>query len=716
MKPHSLPVRSLLASAVGLCATAAFAVSPKYWIHDTAEEFLRGEPSGVSVMSDGTLRLAPDVNKIAERDEPYVWDLARDPRNGDVYLGTGDDGLVVRVRGNQSEDFFQAASLEVVSVAVGDDGRVYAGTAPEGLVYAITREGEGEILFDAEELYVWDLAMGPDGMLYAAVGPGGTVYRIDPKTGESKRFFETEDNHVVCLAFDSDGNLLVGTEGRGLVARIEPNGDSRVLYDFPQGEVGAVLPGPDGSVWAAAAATAESREETTQPDQNADGTGIDYIFEITPSTAGDGVLYRIDPEGNALRVWESGQGAIYDLAWDGDGHVLATTGDDGGIYEVDEAGRSTLLLATEESQVVAIKADDKDGFLYATANPSRLVRISSKYRDRGTLVSEVLDARHLAKWGRIEWTGEKGGGKLSLSVRAGNTDEPDGSWTDWSKKIDDAGSLAFLGKARYVQWRATLEGGGGNSPLVRRVRVSSLENNLAPLVVEVSVVPSGNRFYEDFPELRPRPLYQALPGGVKVQYSYELGGEQELPSEARAPWTHGLRQVSWEAVDPNEDFLIFDLSYRREDEERWKQFAESVEGQTYTFNAKGMPDGKYRILVSASDRRFNPNDERTTSRESEEFIVDNTAPGFRDVKHKHQDGEINISGTLSDDLSDLVRFEISVNGEDWMDRRPADGIFDSSREQFELKLEAAKDEEHSIILRGTDLAGNLGTTRVLIRP
>ncbi len=717
MKPHSFPIRSVLAVATTLFATTAFAVSPKYWIHDTAEEFLRGEPDGVSVMGEGTLRLAPKVDKIAERDEPYVWDLARDPRNGDVYLGTGDDGLVVRVRGSESESFFQAATLEVVSVIVGDDGRVYAGTAPEGFVYVITPDGEGELIFDAEELYVWDLAIGPDGMLYAAVGPGGSVYRIDPRSRKSERFFQTDDNHVVCLAFDSNGNLLVGTEGRGLVVRIKPDGESHVLHDFPQGEVGAVLPGPDGSVWAAAAATAESRDEPTQPDRNADGTGIDYMFEITPSTAGDGVLYRIEPGGDAMRVWESGQGAIYDLVWSGDGRILATTGDDGGIYEVDVEGRTTLVLATEENQVVAIEPDDDGGFLYATANPSRLVRISSRYRDQGTLVSEVLDARHLAKWGRIEWTGEKGGGKVSLSVRSGNTDEPDGSWTQWSKEIDGgSGTLAFLGKVRYLQWRATLDGGGRDTPFVRRVRVSSLENNLPPLVSDVRVVPSGNRYYEDTPELRPRPLFQALPGGVKVQYSYDLGGEQELPAEARAPWTHGLRQVSWNAVDPNEDFLIFDLSYRREDEKRWKQFAESVEGQNYTFNAKGMPDGKYRILVSASDRRFNPNDERTTSRESESFIVDNTAPGFRDVKHQHRDGEISISGTLSDELSDLVRFEVSLNGEDWIDREPTDGIFDSSREQFELKLEAVAGEEHSIILRGTDLAGNLGTTRVLIRP
>ncbi|MGH2570920.1 MAG: hypothetical protein ACRDGR_06825, partial [bacterium] len=459
------------------------------------------------------------------------------------------------------------------------------------------------------------------------------------------------------------------------------------------------------------------RDATTRPDSNADGTGVEYMFEVTPSGAGDGVLYRIDPEGNASLAWESGQAAIYDLAWAADGQLLATTGDEGRIYEVDAAGSATLLVETGESQVVAIAPDDDRGWLYATANPSRLVRMSAGHRKEGTLLSEVLDGRHLSTWGRIEWAGDEEGGKVTLAVRAGNTDEPDASWSGWSDELHgEHGALGFVDTARYLQWRVRLTGGGKNTPLVRRIRVSSLENNLAPMISAVTIVPAGNKFYEDVPELHPRPIYQSLPGGVKVQYSFDAGGEQELPPESRAPWTQGLRQVSWDAGDPNEDELVFDLAYRREDESRWKVFAEDVTDDHFTFNAKGMPDGEYRILVTASDRGPNPNGELTTERASEPFVVDNTAPGFRDVEHKRTNGEVRISGMLADELSDVVRFEVSVDGEEWNDRQPADGIFDSSGERFELQLPAEVGSEHSIILRGTDLAGNLGTTRVLIRP
>jgi hypothetical protein len=33
-----------------------------------------------------------------------------------------------------------------------------------------------------------------------------------------------------------------------------------------------------------------------------------------------------------------------------------------------------------------------------------------------------------------------------------------------------------------------------------------------------------------------------------------------------------------------------------------------------------------------------------------------------------------------------------------------------------MNVSAVEDEEHSLLLRGTDLAGNIGTTRILFRP
>jgi streptogramin lyase len=700
------------AAAAVLTASGAGAVSPKYWIHDTAEELEKGDPVGISVLAEGSLRLAPSLEKIADVDEPYVWDAACDPRSGIVYVGTGDEGHVWRIEGKKAVLHYQCSGLETFSVTVDKKGRVFAGSAPEGNIFRIDSEGKGTLLYDAAESYPWDLEIGPDGQLYAAMGSPGAVYRIDPENGKAEKIFETDDNHVVCLAFDTQGNIVLGTEGRGLVVRVTKDGAARVLYDCPQGEVSAVLAGSSGEVWAAAAVPSEIRE-TTEPQSNADGTGLRMPFEITATTTDEAILYRIDGDGNARRAWESGQGAIYDLAWADDGRVLAVTGEEAGVHAIDADGAATLVFTAEEEQVVSVARAPDGDYLFATANPSRVYRMEKGLGREGTFVSEVLDAKWTASWGRIEWEGEENGGSVKLDVRAGNTDKPDRTWSEWTGGFGRSGELASLEKARFFQWRATLRDGGSKSPVVRRVRVSSLENNLPPHIARVQVVPSGNRFYEDMPELRPRNLYQQIPGGTKVQYSYEGDADEEFPPEMRAPWTQGMRQVQWDAGDPNEDFLLFDLEYRHEDETRWKKFAEELEGKNFSFDSKGVPDGAYAIRVTASDRRFNPGNERTASRESEVFLVDNTPPSFRDVSMRREKTKIQVTGRLIDELSDVVRMEWSLDGGDWVDAPASDGIFDSRDESFAISVEAAPGEEHSIVLRGTDLPGNLGTTRVL---
>jgi hypothetical protein len=142
-------------------------------------------------------------------------------------------------------------------------------------------------------------------------------------------------------------------------------------------------------------------------------------------------------------------------------------------------------------------------------------------------------------------------------------------------------------------------------------------------------------------------------------------------------------------------------------------FAEEVEGKNFSFDSKGVPDGSYAIRVTASDRRFNPGDERTASRESESFLVDNTPPRFDEVKSRRDGGKIVVSGRLQDALADVVRIEWSLDGGDWQEAPPSDGIFDSRTEEFSISIEAASGEEHSIVLRGMDLPGNLGSSRVL---
>ena len=74
-----------------------FAGEPVVWEINSRAELLKGEARGVSVTDTGILTLAPNLSQLFNTDQAYVWSTAIDAA-GNVYLGTGHDGKLFRVR------------------------------------------------------------------------------------------------------------------------------------------------------------------------------------------------------------------------------------------------------------------------------------------------------------------------------------------------------------------------------------------------------------------------------------------------------------------------------------------------------------------------------------------------------------------------------------------------------------------------------------------
>ena len=87
---------SALAAALLLPSTAG-AVLPQHLEHSSFEEFAAGRARGVGIDSEGVLRAAPALVRLAGLDAERIWALADGP-DGLLYAGTGDGGQVVRVR------------------------------------------------------------------------------------------------------------------------------------------------------------------------------------------------------------------------------------------------------------------------------------------------------------------------------------------------------------------------------------------------------------------------------------------------------------------------------------------------------------------------------------------------------------------------------------------------------------------------------------------
>jgi hypothetical protein len=400
---------------------------------------------------------------------------------------------------------------------------------------------------------------------------------------------------------------------------------------------------------------------------------------------------------------------VYALAPTADG-VLAATGNRAGVYLISRPQGALQWLAASQGQITALHVERSGRVLAATSNPAALWRLGPGRAERGTLSSPVLDARRIARFGRVVWHGDAGGGRVELRTRTGNTDPPDTTWTSWAS-VRDGGAIASP-PGRYLQWQLALAGG---APRVESVETSWREQNLPPTLEEVIVAPQAAGFREG--DLLPRidPVTQTLPTGAKVEFSLSSPGGpralRELPS-----WVRGLRTVQWKGADPNNDPLRYTLEVGASLDGPWTAVADELENPAYTWDSRTLPDGRYRLRVTATDVRGNAvGEERSAQALSEPFQVDNTPPVISAFTATAAPGAIRVEGAARDETSPLTRIEMSVDDGPWRVVTPEGGFADDRDLRFRASWPGVAPGEHRVGVRVVDLAGNSATRAARVR-
>src|SRR6187399_2770338 len=139
-------MRLLLRSLFVLTVAAASAVTltaskPVFWQTATLNDFLHGEFENLSVDGHGRLVLGPATELVAETTAPFLWAMALAP-DGSIYVGTGNEGKVLKIDAGKTSTFFDSTELEVHALALAPDGTLYAATSPDGRIYKIDRAGK----------------------------------------------------------------------------------------------------------------------------------------------------------------------------------------------------------------------------------------------------------------------------------------------------------------------------------------------------------------------------------------------------------------------------------------------------------------------------------------------------------------------------------------------------------------------------------------------
>jgi outer membrane protein assembly factor BamB len=249
-------------AALAVCAALgwpAYAVVTASWEVDSYRDFDKGEAKAAFITSLGEVKPGWDTRRT-DLELDGVWAMVR-AADGTLLLGTDDKGTIYAVRGAKVTPVVSIEdAIAVVSLALADDGTLYAGTMPGGQVFKVdVAAGTASRLAELPDVEtVWALALAAGGeALYAGTGPDGKLFRIDAKTGRHSVAFDADDKRILSLVATRDGAIWMGTSDRALVYRHDPaTRRTRAMADFAGNEITA-LAELDGGVVVAANEFAE---------------------------------------------------------------------------------------------------------------------------------------------------------------------------------------------------------------------------------------------------------------------------------------------------------------------------------------------------------------------------------------------------------------------------------------------------------------------------
>lgn len=718
MKSPILRATCCVVFLMSLNVSPAVAAKAKVWHHHDPVHFENARFDR-TVMSDfGSVRLARQLKPLADLKAMHIWDLAEDSQ-GNLFVATGDDGKLFKISPEGKVTLIHTSTdSQILSLAACADGSIYAGTGPSGKLIKISPKGKAHVVADNLGSYVWALALDPESKtVYAGTGPKGQIYQVGPD-GKATVFYTTKQNHVLCLARDADRMLYAGTDKGGMVYRISPKGKGFVLYTAPQSEVrsllvtakgiyagtsspsgkyksqavvdgkgdftpldkGIIVPvsgkkGPDEKITKALEPSEGSRvedgEEAGDPEKGKSAP------TLAPPGVGENSLYCISREGAVSELFRD-KAMILSLAQQHGSFVIGT-GMKGQLFEINEKTKERTEIARLDHGQIHCMLKRRDGSLVlGTGDPGKLYVLSDEHEPQGTVTSDVLDAKHISKWGSVDWKAKQStAGAVTLSFRSGNVPTPDETWSDWTEEQEQPNSVKVnCPAARFMQYKVTLTSGNPRAtPSFQGLTLRYLPTNHAPEVSKIEV-----------PDMD--------------------GKDQEKPEKI---------SIKWRATDPNEDELTFSVYARKEGWQTWICLKDNLAKREYQWDAGTMPSGHYQVKVVASDSKDNTDKETLLAEAvSSLFPVVNLPPKVSLKVVAVENGKAVLEASADDPMIRICHAAYAIDGKAWVNVFPDDGIFDGKSETFRFSTNALTPGNHVVVVRVRNAAGHIASADAVI--
>jgi sugar lactone lactonase YvrE len=683
---------------VAALAPQAGAVSSSIWTLKDPQAFSSGEMKNLSMSSKGQIRLNSEFKKIeAEGAESLaLWSSAIDSK-GVVYFGTGTGAAIYRLKGDKLEriklDDKYTTDIIVTCIAADSRDNIYAALLPSGRIIRISPNGVVAEFAILSELYIWDICIDPKGALYVATGPAGRLYRITEDGKKIDRLYDSDEDHIFSVALGKDGTLYFGTSQNAILFKLPPEEMKKdaprptVIYDFPGTDIRAIYARQD-DIFLVVNNTDQAEEAYDYFSEMPDSPDEEVTLEYQTGGYTRGTVYRMDKNGNLETVINT-EGLIANIRGEGGSMFIATVGQNL-VYKYDIVKKEMSSFQIDEPQALTFEIFKGHLAAIGTSGPGVVYKVGAKPAEEGMYTSRVFDAGNPCKWGTIQY---RASGKLAVQTRTGFTETPDSTWSDWSEAADGKAVQIKSPKGRFIQfhliWRE-------KKSALNEISLSYMVANLRPSIQSIMVGPAESNEYDSFHPDMPT-MEGARPDGSGI-----LGGQN--------------LQVKWDALDPNDDLMEFNIYYKEAREKRWKMLNHNGPTRLLSWPIRPglFPSGRYRVKIVASDKPGNPDGNALECEMiSEEFIIDNTPPALSGLKAATARNITKISGLAVEETTRVTGIEYAIDGAMWKSSMPQDKIFDSPREELAIILEDLEPGEHTIVVRASDGNGNSSTAHLV---
>ena len=664
-------------------------------------DWLNAEARGVRIGSDGQLRLAPGLRRVGQLPEGVVWAAVADGAGG-VYLSAGTDGKLFHYSGGNVKPLAQVKGGVIFAMAkLGND--LLVAPSGEGKLFRVSPAGDVKPFADIEAKVVWGISTQGGDVVVAGGGEKGAVLLMARENGGRRMAELPEETAFTAMTGDGAGGFYLGTHGKGLV--LHYSGDKLETLMATGFEEVRAISISEGQVFIGANNGLANRMASGNLERRES-----YLSETGTSTKS--AVLRLDKSRVPETLWQSSQGQIFALApWRG--QLLVGTGNRARIFSIplsdrardQEAFASLQDLGT--AQATAFVASGSD-LLVVGSNPAEIHQITESQSAEGTLESRVLKGNPLADWGRAYVDSEQPGGtSVDLQVRTGSTETPDSTWSPWSPPLR-SGERPGGPPARFAQFRLKLSSTrGGATPVVDSVKLYWTSRNLAPAWDGIDVMPTGVVI------TRSAPTDDIGIERVPLETQKLIPALQYAGSEKRS-FRRASQAFVFRVSDPNNDTLQYrirvlpDRGNPIELEKAWKE-------KFFTFDTLPLPDGRYRLEVTASDAPTQPfNAVLTTTFRTAAFMVDHTPPVISDLTATAEGDGVRIRFSAQDATTVIKESALSADGENWLQILPEDRIFDSQTERFDVLVPKSLVRGDRVLVRATDSNSNEQTAFAFI--